>query len=349
MVTASRFGDPQVHAAPAVSHSDMAEVKIATLIEPIAFTSDTPPSPTNVSIPGSAIAETPSRPISISQADPTKGLSHDLLTPIKYKTSTSIRLTSFTLYSKLPLELRNKIIHHCIPHFPRIIQVGSNDTSPYEYIYDVIASSTNPLLQVNGDFRNEVGRYYTAPFIFFSGSGRDVDVKKLRVNWEIDTLFIRRVAVPISLMHEDLSVLDTLFVILFGTNFEQVKNHLCKLAGSVFSHRGFWNRVVGPIHLMQTMQDPFRKFEIFDGFLKLEEVVLVGPNTPEYNKLLRFEDMIAPPPLYWAQVEWHGKGFNRAKNENGDKVKRVKTVVIRMCHYYGTMDKEAEEMMGVES
>ena len=44
----------------------------------------------------------------------------DLPTPVKTE---GIALTGFTLYPKLPLELRFRIIHFAVKHFPRILQV----------------------------------------------------------------------------------------------------------------------------------------------------------------------------------------------------------------------------------
>ncbi|KAG4437717.1 hypothetical protein IFR05_006800 [Cadophora sp. M221] len=100
------------------------------------------------------------------------------------QTSTSTKtLTTFTLYPKLPLEVRFKIIHFAIPLFPQILQVKGNDK--VEHDYDVRPTSITTLLQIDYTIRKEVIRYYSAPFTFTSSSGRPVE--GLKINWDIDT------------------------------------------------------------------------------------------------------------------------------------------------------------------
>ncbi|KAL5317405.1 hypothetical protein ACEPPN_014500 [Leptodophora sp. 'Broadleaf-Isolate-01'] len=268
--------------------------------------------------------------------------------PTTSQTSPTIP-TTFTLYPNLPLELRFKIIHHAIPLFPRILQVTGNAT--VEHDYDVLPTSITTLLQIDYTIRKEVIRYYSAPFTFTSISGRHVE--GLRINWDIDTLYIQSFG-----KNGWNDKLSSFWKELFGENVGQVKKDLRTLAGSVAIGRGFWDTIVlGSVWDRRHPDQPFSRFAAFDGFVKLREVVLVlGPWTDGVNRLIRFEESRSRNLLYEGHVGWFREGFNVNHKKKQDakkngvkfsrkKKQRTRKVVTRLCRFYGAVDQRAEEIL----
>ncbi|KAK0112914.1 hypothetical protein ONS95_014635 [Cadophora gregata] len=243
-------------------------------------------------------------------------------------------LKEFTLYPELPPEIRFKIIQCAIPHFLRILQVKSMRTSCRKY--KVVANCINPMLQITRKIRDEVMRYYSAPFKFTSKSLRLV--KHLKVNWEIDTLYIRsaRDFPPCSTAE-----FDRLWSDLFGACVPDMKANLRKLAGS--ADQGFWGTyskygLLLPWWKIEGSSLGLSFFNGFNDFASLEEVSIVCGPWSSKNRLIRFD--VAPVEnglLYKEDIACFEKGFNHNRGN--------KKVAVRVYDYIGTLDQRPKEMM----
>ncbi|PVH84951.1 hypothetical protein DL98DRAFT_527900 [Cadophora sp. DSE1049] len=238
----------------------------------------------------------------------------------------TIILTEFTLYPKLPLEIRFKIIHYAIPHFPRILQVrGEWDVV---HRYNVVANTINPLLQLNHETRDEVMRCYSAPFKFISKSGRVVE--DLKVNWDIDTLYMKSTGYfPPQFEFE----FERLWAELFGANVTDIKANLRKLAGS--ASKGFWGTNIeggflGLFWIIARHLGKHSRFEVFDEFVNLEDVSVVCGPWSSNNRLVRFENAPAKNGHFDKDdAEWLDKGINHKRGSN--------KVAVRVYKYFGTL------------
>ncbi|KAL2069103.1 hypothetical protein VTL71DRAFT_15441 [Oculimacula yallundae] len=374
MPTTSSSEVSEIFEAPVTSNLAAASMGVDLLSKTINITFDTIQAELPVlTIPEGGAIITPQPTATIQDSLLPAPVPQHYIAPIRVESTARNIPTEFTLFNRLPLELRTKIIHHSIPHFPCILQVkpitltsanntstntNSNTHNTTEDIsdrYDVITTSSTPLLQVSSEFRNEVSRYYTSPFTFKSGTGRDIS--RLLVNWEIDTLFVRSMHEPrlaswtplIVLRLSPSSQLDLLWQTLFSTNTPQVKLQLRKLAGSVSYGFAFWSQIIGSFRTPQRLPDAFAKFAVFDEFMKLEEVVSVtGPWTSheKSNRLLKFKDVKRRHPLWEGHVGWYADGFNRETGPRGKGGQSSRKVVTKLCSYYGTMDEQADSLFG---
>ena len=98
---------------------------------------------------------------------------------------------TFTIFPRLPLELRLKIWHHAHDLFPRVIEIVPIETdgaaSPSS---SVTAMSIPVLLSVCKESRLELLRLYTAPFnpTFVTRATVDRSPENLILCWKMDTL-----------------------------------------------------------------------------------------------------------------------------------------------------------------
>jgi hypothetical protein len=168
----------------------------------------------------------------------------------------------FTLFPRLPPELRLRIWNQGFPFFPRVIEVTSqflnSDISVPNRKWSAMASSILTLLQINHEARNELLPRYSAPF-----SLRNLDPYSpafLLINYEIDTIYFR-VDVMAHISR------DMFFEHIFEAAEGEMRSNLTRLAGN----DRFW-RIMIPTN-SGTRSAGFRGF---DNFLKLEEVTVVG-------------------------------------------------------------------------
>jgi hypothetical protein len=209
---------------------------------------------------------------------------------------------TFTLFPRLPSELRLKIWNQASPFFPRVIEVTSqclNSDIPVQgRKWNAMASTILTLLQVNQEARCELLPRYSQPF-----SLRNLDPYSpafLLINYEIDTIYFR-VDVMAQISR------NRLFEHIFQAAEGEMRSNLKSLAGN----DRFW-RIMIPTNT-DTRSAGFREF---DNFLKLEEIIVVGyleqrlERSNGLPRLGRFEEC-EPRDTYEATyLPWFKDGFN---------------------------------------
>jgi hypothetical protein len=193
--------------------------------------------------------------------------------------------TAFTLFPRLPLNLRSKIWSHSLPLFPRIIEL-KNLSSIHELRKDepprwlAIPNSKPTLLSINRESRRVLSPYYAAPF-----QARRISphfgIERLLINYEIDTLFIN-----IGFRWPTHS--DVLFSDLLGSNFEELKDNLKLLAGTEY----FWETLSEEVRQRKSKAN---RMQFIAEFGSLRETIVIARNRfPERIvpwRLIRFEDL----------------------------------------------------------
>jgi hypothetical protein len=192
---------------------------------------------------------------------------------------------TFTLFARLPYKLRNKIWHHALPLFPRIIElrnVRSKDELHKNALARWIAFPTlkPTLLSVNRESRQTLLPYYAAPFQALRICPR-LGIESLLINYEIDTLFI-------NIGFRWPTFLDVLFRHLFGSTFAEVQDNLKRVAGT----EHFWAPLLEEAW-QRRMRGNMTEFMI--EFSSLEETIAVAvkefPERPFPWRLIWFVDL----------------------------------------------------------
>ena len=232
---------------------------------------------------------------------------------------------TFSIFSRLPTELRLRIWHFAFDFFPRVIELIPSEKPDCTVRYrrwEALASSTLTLLQVNREVRYEFLPQYSSPF-----NPRGIEPyhpKSLLINYETDTIYVRvdimSHALPPRLFWRD---------VCEGAEAE-MKNKLKSLAGN----DTFWNRI-----LYTNSGDAQAGFREFEDFKKLQRVTVVGPleqRLVSLNGSPRLERLEECPPrgtYEAAYVPWFTESFASAS--------RSAPVVITLCREVEKVERDA--------
>jgi hypothetical protein len=184
--------------------------------------------------------------------------------------------TTFTLFPRLPFNLRSKIWSHSLPLFSRIIELKSlssihelRKNEPPRWL--AIPTSKPTLLSINRESRRVLSPYYATPFQARRISPH-LGIEGLLINYKIDTLFIN-----IGFRWPTHS--DVLFSDLLGSNFEEVKDNLKLLAGTEY----FWETLSEEVRQRKSKGN---RMQFIAEFGSLREAIVVAKN--------RFPERIVP-------------------------------------------------------
>ena len=170
-------------------------------------------------------------------------------------------------------------------------------------------------------------RYYSARFSFLAKRPRLVT--DLKVNWEIDTLYIKE-AIAAYPYRKD--TVKDLWENLFEDNTTDMKQNLRKLAGAAGG--GFWAAKYKRGFLGYTWQAEERRLgdlsrlEVFDDLVELEEISAVCGQWSRKRRLLGFRDAAGRNRGFTKKdAIWLEKGINQNRGS--------KKVVVRVYNHVG--------------
>ncbi|CZR51577.1 uncharacterized protein PAC_01454 [Phialocephala subalpina] len=134
----------------------------------------------------------------------------------------------FMLFPRLPIELRLKIWQCAIPLFPRIIEIRRQGYTATYWTANISSAST--LLNTSEESRDAVARFYENPPDLNVKISDERRTNDMRINLEVDTLFLDVDVLPYDALRGSL-VLDQYLGEVFGTEYAQkVKSRLKNLA-----------------------------------------------------------------------------------------------------------------------
>jgi hypothetical protein len=221
--------------------------------------------------------------------------------------------SSFTLFPKLPTELRLQIWRCALLLFPRIVQAkphnpSSTTTQRSRIPKRSITTATNtPLLSINRESRNELKKFYAKPFnpdIFPSHTS------SLPFNYKFDTLFVD--ITELNYLWPRIYTFTHLLSSIFGASFLEAQRELRSLAGS----EDFLDTIV--------LQNLDSGENVLEKFVSLKECIVVFEQGILYgdDRLVRFEDV--------GESEWTGE-----ERMYFEQFPRVEGVVLRQCRGVG--------------
>jgi hypothetical protein len=241
----------------------------------------------------------------------------------------------FTLFPKLPTELRLKIWRSALPLFPRILEAKphkpwSNTTErPRSPKWSITPTTTTPLLSISQEPRNELKKYYTTPFSpynVFPAQGSPLDfrlvargspyvepypeINALYFNYRFDTLFLD--ITDLCYLWPRIYTFSEIIGSVFGDAYPEAQRELRSLAGS----EDFWDTIV-------LQKNEFEEM-VLEKFVNMEENIMVFEQgiLDRDDKLVRFEDV--------AESEWHGE-----ERLYFDQFPRIEGVLVKNCKGIG--------------
>jgi hypothetical protein len=242
---------------------------------------------------------------------------------------------SFMLFPNLPTELRLKTWRLTLPLFPRVLEAKphkpwSTTTQRSRTPKWTITPTTNTtLLSINQESRNELKKFYSAPFNpdnVFPSYGSKIDfrlhcrvgpdrkpyseIAGLRFNYEFDTLFLD--ITDLCYLWPRIYTFSTLLESVFGDSYPEAQQKLRSLAGS----EDFWDTIV--------LQENELEENVLESFVSMEENIVVFEQNilSRDDILVRFE--------YVEEIEWAGQARLYL-----DQFPRVKGVLVKPCRCIG--------------
>jgi hypothetical protein len=242
---------------------------------------------------------------------------------------------SFMLFPNLPTELRLKTWRLTLPLFPRVFEAKphkpwSTTTQRSRTPKWTITPTTNTtLLSINQESRNELKKYYSAPFNpdnVFPSYGSKIDfrlhcrvgpdrkpyseIAGLRFNYEFDTLFLD--ITDLCYLWPRIYTFSTLLESVFGDSYPEAQQKLRSLAGS----EDFWDTIV--------LQENELEENVLESFVSMEENIVVFEQNilSRDDILVRFE--------YVEEIGWAGQARLYL-----DQFPRVEGVLVKPCRCIG--------------
>jgi hypothetical protein len=242
---------------------------------------------------------------------------------------------SFMLFPNLPTELRLKTWRLTLPLFPRVLE--AKPYKPWSITtqrsrtpkWTITPTTNTTLLSINQESRNELKKFYSAPFnpdnVFPSyGSKIDFrlhcrvgpdtepysDIAGLRFNYEFDTLFLD--ITDLCYLWPRIYTFSTLLESVFGDSYPEAQQKLRSLAGS----EDFWDTIV--------LQENELEENVLENFVSMKEnIVVFAQNILSRDDILvRFEDV--------EEIEWAGQARLYL-----DQFPRVEGVLVKSCRGIG--------------
>jgi len=253
---------------------------------------------------------------------------------------------TFTPFSRLSTELRLKIWRTTLPLFPRILEArphkpwSESARRPRTPKWTITPTTTTPLLSINQEARNELKKYYAAPFNphnVFPTQGSTIDFRLhargfpdvepypeidfLYFNYKVDILFID--TTDLYYLWPEIYTFSEIISSIFRAAYPDAQTELRRLAGS----EDFWDTIV--------LQKNESEEKVLEEFVSTEENIMVfGKGVLGKNdKLVRFEDV--------EESEWTGE-----ERLYFDQFPKVEGVLVKNCRGVGR--RELESMADAE-
>lgn len=235
----------------------------------------------------------------------------------------------FALFPKLPTELRLKVWRSALPLFPRILEAKPKlHTGPLNTVYNdrfpewtITPTARTTLLSINHESRNEVKKYYAAPF----DAATIIPTSKiasLYFNYSVDTLYLD--LTNLAYIWPRIYTFEEMVGSLFGAAFPEAQRQLRSLAGT----EDLWDLIDLENFISDTNGTGNFKFgtDAIESFPNMEEHIIVFEKglLSKGDRLVRFEVV---------------DDIESAKNKLYlEQFPRIKGVKVKVCRSVGRQE-----------